>query len=52
MIGKVALNSINSYLSKQGKSLISNFDDPLFVNNKGKRLSKRTLQRRLKRYLD
>ena len=52
MIGKVALNSIISYLSKQGKSLISNFDDPLFVNNKGKRLSKRTLQRRLKRYLD
>ena len=52
MIGKVALNSINSYLSKQGKSLSSNFDGPLFVNNKGKRLSKRTLQRRLKRYLD
>ena len=52
MIGKVALNSINSYLSKQGKSLSSNFDGPLFVNNKGNRLSKRTLQRRIKRYLD
>ena len=52
MIGKVALNSINNYLSKQGKSLSSNFDGPLFVNNKGNRLSKRTLQRRIKRYLD
>ena len=52
MIGKVALNSINSYLSKKGKCLSSNFDGPLFVNNKGKRLSKRTLQRRIKRYLD
>ena len=52
MIGKVALNSINSYLSKKGKCLSSNLDGPLFVNNKGKRLSKRTLQRRIKRYLD
>ena len=52
MIGKVALNSINSYLSKQGRSIKSNFDGPLFVNNKGERLSKRTLQRRIKRYLD
>ena len=52
MIGKVALNSINSYLNKQGKSLRSNFDDPLFVNSKGDRLSKRTLQTRIKRYLD
>ena len=52
MIGKVALNSINRYLSKQGKSLNSNFYGPLFVNNKGNRLSKRTLQRRIKRYLD
>ena len=52
MIGKVALNSIDSYLSKQGKSLSSNFDGPLFVNKKGNRLSKRTLQRRVKRYLD
>ena len=33
MIGKVALNSINSYLNKQGKSISSSFDDPLFVNN-------------------
>tara|TARA_B100001250_G_scaffold308711_1_gene270599 strand:- start:201 stop:1160 length:960 start_codon:yes stop_codon:yes gene_type:complete len=52
MIGKVALTSINRYLSKQGKSLSSNFDDPLFISNKGNRLSKRTLQRRIKRYLD
>ena len=52
MIGKVALNSINIYLSKQGKSISSSFDDPLFVNNKGGRLSKRTLQRRIKRYLE
>ena len=44
MIGKVALNSINIYLSKQGKSISSSFDDPLFVTNKGGRLSKRTLQ--------
>ena len=52
MIGKLALSSVNSYLHKQGKSIKSSFNDPLFVNNKGKRLSKRTLQRRIKRYLD
>ena len=52
MIGKVALNSINSYLSKYGRSVSSSIHDPLFVNNKGNRLSKRTLQRRIKRYLD
>ena len=52
MIGKVALNSIIIYLNKQGKSINDRFDDPLFVNNKGRRLSKRTLQRRIKKYLD
>ena len=52
MIGRVALNSINDYLRRQGKSIKSSFSDPLFVNNKGERLSERTLQRRIKRYLD
>ena len=51
-IGKVALNSIESYLKKLGKSIRSNYEDPLFVNKKGKRLPKRTLQRRIKKYLE
>ena len=51
-IGKVALNSIESYLRKLGKSIRSNYEDPLFVNKKGKRLPKRTLQRRIKKYLE
>ena len=50
-IGKVALNSLDSYLKKLGKSINNNFDDPLFVNKKNKRLPKRTLQRRIKKYL-
>jgi site-specific recombinase XerD len=50
-IGKVALNSIESYLKKLGKSIREYFEDPLFVNKKGKRLPKRTLQRRIKKYL-
>jgi site-specific recombinase XerD len=50
-IGKVALNSIESYLKKLGKSIRSSYEDPLFVNKKGKRLPKRTLQRRIKKYL-
>jgi len=51
-IGKVALNSIENYLKKLGKSIRSNYEDPLFVNKKGKRLPKRTLQRRIKKYLE
>ena len=51
-IGKVALNSIESYLKKLGKSIRSSYEDPLFVNRKGKRLPKRTLQRRIKKYLE
>ena len=51
-IGKMALNSIESYLKKLGKSIRSNYEDPLFVNKKGKRLPKRTLQRRIKKYLE
>ena len=51
-VGKVALNSIESYLKKLGKSIRSNYEDPLFVNKKGKRLPKRTLQRRIKKYLE
>ena len=51
-IGKVALNSIESYLTKLGKSIKSSYEDPLFVNKKGKRLPKRTLQRRIKKYLE
>ena len=51
-IGKVALNSIESYLKKLGKSIRSSYEDPLFVNKKGKRLPKRTLQRRIKKYLE
>ena len=51
-IGKMALNSIESYLKKLGKSIRSSYEDPLFVNKKGKRLPKRTLQRRIKKYLE
>ena len=51
-IGKVALNSIECYLKKLGKSIRSSYEDPLFVNKKGKRLPKRTLQRRIKKYLE
>ena len=51
-IGKVALNSIESYLKKLGKSIRSNYEDPLFVNKKGKRLPKRTLQERIRKYLE
>ena len=51
-IGKVALNSIERYLKKLGKSIRSNYEDPLFVNKRGKRLPKRTLQRRIKKYLE
>ena len=51
-IGKVALNSIENYLKKLGKSIRSNYEDPLFINKKGKRLPKRTLQRRIKKYLE
>ena len=51
-IGKVAINSIDSYLKQLGKSIRSNFEDPLFINKKGKRLPKRTLQRRIKKYLE
>ena len=52
MIGKVALNSIDRYLKKLGKSIGGNFADPLFINKKGNRVSRRTLQRRIKTYLD
>ena len=38
--------------SKLGKSIKSSYEDPLFVNKKGKRLPKRTLQRRIKKYLE
>jgi len=50
-IGRIALNSINKYLENTGRSLRTDFDDPLFTNKKGNRLPKRTLQRRVKRYL-
>ena len=50
-IGKVALNSIENYLNKLGKSIKPNFEDPLFVNKKGKRMARRTLQSRIKKYL-
>ena len=50
-IGRIALNSINMYLENTGRSLRTDFDDPLFTNKKGIRLPKRTLQRRVKRYL-
>ena len=50
-IGKVALNSINKYLENRGKSLRADFNDPLFTNKKGARLPRRTLQRRVKKYL-
>ena len=50
-IGKMALSSIRNYLKYTGRSLRTDFDDPLFTNKKGTRLPKRTLQRRVKRYL-
>ena len=50
-IGRIALNSINKYLENKGRSSRTDFDDPLFTNKKGVRLPKRTLQRRIKRYL-
>ena len=50
-IGRIALNSINKYLENTGKSLRTDFEDPLFTNKRGVRLPKRTLQRRVKRYL-
>ena len=51
-IGKVALNSINNYLENTGRCLRADFNDPLFTNKKGARLPKRTLQRRVKKYLE
>ena len=51
-IGKVALYSIESYLKMLGKSINNNFMDPIFVNKKGNRLPKRTLQRRITKYLN
>ena len=50
-IGKVALNSINKYLENTGRSFRTDFDNPLFTNRKGSRLPKRTLQRRVQKYL-
>jgi len=50
-IGNSALNSMNKYLEEIGKSLNVNFNDPIFINKKGKRLPKRTLQERIKKYL-
>ena len=50
-IGRIALNSVNNYLENTGRSLRTDFDAPLFTNKKGVRLPKRTLQRRVKRYL-
>ena len=50
-IGDNALNCINKYLKEIGKSLKVNFNDPVFINKKGKRLPKRTLQERIKKYL-
>jgi site-specific recombinase XerD len=51
-IGTIALNSINTYLKNTGRSLRADFNDPLFTNKKGARLPKRTLQRRVKKYLE
>jgi site-specific recombinase XerD len=51
-IGTIALNSINTYLKNTGRSLKADFNDPLFTNKKGARLPKRTLQRRVKKYLE
>lgn len=51
-IGTVALNSINKYLENTGRSLRADFNNPLFTNKKGARLPKRTLQRRVKKYLE
>jgi len=51
-IGENALISINNYLNKIGKSFDINSQEPLFVNKNGKRISNRSLQRRIKKYFD
>jgi len=50
--GKVAENSIVHYLKKRKLSLKPAFyDKPLFVNSKENRISERTIQRRMNKYI-
>ena len=51
-IGEIALVSIDTYLKKMGKSTEKSFSGPLFINKNAKRLSPRTLQHRMRKYLD
>ena len=50
--GKVAENSVVHYLKKRKLSLKPVFyDKPLFVNSKENRISERTIQRRMNKYI-
>ena len=52
-VGKTAVVSINAYL-KSRESEYGSFtnDDPLFISNRGTRISPRTVQSRMKKYMD
>ena len=49
--GSPAKKAIESYLEVRGLSWSSDLATPLFVNSKGKRLTSRTIQKRVKYYL-
>ena len=49
--GGPAKKAIESYLEVRGLSWSSDLSTPLFVNSKGKRLTSRTIQKRVKYYL-
>lgn len=49
--GVPAKKAIESYLEVRGLSWSSDLSTPLFVNSKGKRLTSRTIQKRVKYYL-
>ena len=49
--GVPAKKAIESYLEVRGLSWSSDLATPLFVNSKGKRLTSRTIQKRVKYYL-
>ena len=51
-VGNSAVNAIENYLEKSGRSLkTADRNDPLFVNSKGERISQRTVQRSVNMYL-
>ena len=50
-IGQKGINALNLYLNKEGRKFNSKMIQPLFINKKNKRLSKRTIQRSITKYL-